>query len=324
MHLQNMFKTLAFVGSALLAAGSPLDTFGQTSVPTMENVTASSPAANTDSHPSSLPTADTCEALPLLQQVSRVTAWFAVSSYNGGNVEGLQFLPGGTSVMRVAKVRVSYPGKVGLILGAYESNVWQIETVPGTKIVGVLASGYHSQRVTGISAAVPVVITTAEGQGTCGRAYQKLAAAYGPKLGFEITATVPMEDGVAFVGERTSGYAPVTGAPLPSDFASKESRLPHTYGLAQLEAEGALRRATAKELALLPGPPRSELWPVYVVLKALTLPRGLYGGNGGDTIFIVPAGVPEPSGDLGHSQLYNLVTKACRRGMGDCRLTDEE
>jgi len=101
--------------------------------------------------PKELPRSDTCEALPLLQKLPKSTTWFEVSDYNAGFAEGVQFLPGSDSVMRIAKIRVAHPGPVALLLGAYEPNVWQIETAPGTTIVGVWASGYHAQRVTGNS-----------------------------------------------------------------------------------------------------------------------------------------------------------------------------
>ena len=48
-------------------------------------------------------------------------------------------------------VAVNEPQKpVVLILGAYEPSVWNIGWSPGTKIIAVLASGYHKQVIAGI------------------------------------------------------------------------------------------------------------------------------------------------------------------------------
>jgi hypothetical protein len=45
------------------------------------------------------------------------------------------------------------------------------------------------------------------------------------------------------------------------------------------------------------------------VLKAYTLPAGLYGAN--SATFFVPKGVPRPTGKLGHSTLYDFNTMSC-------------
>lgn len=54
---------------------------------------------------------------------------------------------------------------------------------------------------------------------------------------------------------------------------------------------------------------RISLHNGYVVLKAFTLPEGLYGAHSGT--FFVPKGVPRPRGTLGHSTLYDFNTLTC-------------
>ena len=51
------------------------------------------------------------------------------------------------------------------------------------------------------------------------------------------------------------------------------------------------------------------MFRAYVVLKAYALPAGLYGAN--SATFFVPKGVPRPSGNLGHSTLYDFNTMTC-------------
>lgn len=47
----------------------------------------------------------------------------------------------------------------------------------------------------------------------------------------------------------------------------------------------------------------------HVVLKALTMPVGLYGAH--STSFYIPQGVPIPTGNLGHSTLYDWNSLTC-------------
>jgi hypothetical protein len=46
-----------------------------------------------------------------------------------------------------------------------------------------------------------------------------------------------------------------------------------------------------------------------VVLKPFRLPPGLYGAH--SATFFVPKGVPRPTGELGHSVLYDFNTLTC-------------
>ncbi len=268
--------------------------------------------------PTELPRADTCEALPLLQALGKDVQWFEVADYSAGLVESLQFLADSTHTMRIAKIRVSEPGKVALLLGAYEPNVWQIEAAPGTTIVGVLASGYHTQRVTGVPGTTPVVITSHEGKGECGYAYKSLAQTFGRQFSWSVVGQVAITQGIAHIGPRDAKFAPDPKSPIPADFRSREALMPHTAGLGQLMSQGALRHATAEERAKVPAWVTERSGDVYTVQRELTLPRGLYGANGGGSLFLVPPGVKEPAGDPGHARVYNMKTKTCRTAQGEC------
>jgi hypothetical protein len=52
-----------------------------------------------------------------------------------------------------------------------------------------------------------------------------------------------------------------------------------------------------------------SMFRAYVVLKAYTLPAGLYGAN--SATFFVPRGVPRPTGERGHSTIYDFNTMGC-------------
>lgn len=92
--------------------------------------------------------------------------------------------------------------------------------------------------------------------------------------------------------------------------------------------EGSIRRATDEDLQAfrdayiekkyvrnnLPIPATEDALSVtkvdlsraYVVLKNFTYPSGLV--NEYKAVFFIPAGVPEPSGDIGHSAFYDFGT----------------
>ena len=55
----------------------------------------------------------------------------------------------------------------------------------------------------------------------------------------------------------------------------------------------------------------------YVVLKPFTFPAGLYGGN--STSFIIAQGVPMPSGNPGHSAVYDMNTGRCTGAVCESR-----
>lgn len=69
-------------------------------------------------------------------------------------------------------VVVNLPGRpVVLALGAYEPSIWNIRWAPGTKVVGVLVSGYHTQMVFGLPQEVPVLNVSYESKSPCGYFY---------------------------------------------------------------------------------------------------------------------------------------------------------
>jgi hypothetical protein len=92
--------------------------------------------------------------------------------------------------------------------------------------------------------------------------------------------------------------------------------------------KGILRRATLKDAtkwinalkkkyAIQHRPPPNippDLDNAYVVLKKFTYPAGLYGGH--SATFYIPEGVPLPTGNYGHSKIYDLnsISLECTAG----------
>jgi hypothetical protein len=51
----------------------------------------------------------------------------------------------------------------------------------------------------------------------------------------------------------------------------------------------------------------------YVVLKQFTYPAGLYGAHA--ETFVIPAGVPAPLGNPGHSAVFDFSVMRCEGGL---------
>lgn len=61
-------------------------------------------------------------------------------------------------------IKVSKPGKVLLVLNAYEPALWRVSAADSTQIVGVVLTGYHSSKIEGISLDTPVIQIDYEGR----------------------------------------------------------------------------------------------------------------------------------------------------------------
>lgn len=262
---------------------------------------------------------------------------------NGGRPAGFQIDRSGNDAT-VFDVMVHADKPVALLLAAYEPSVWSIGWTAGTRIVAVFATGYHRQAVAGLPAGTPIITSSQTENGECGYAYlgeslawvnPKSRAVFG-KEAKRIYNKAP--EGAIFIAE--SARAPT--APLRSpDTAVESFRIPDALlagkaGLAWSVRNGLLRMATDSDVQAVrkhyqklaangnragkvdippiagqapgAGPavqiPNLYLGNTFVVLTPYTFPAGLYGGHSAS--FIVPKGVPAPSGDLGHSMVINL------------------
>jgi len=121
----------------------------------------------------------------------------------------------------------------------------------------------------------------------------------------------------------------------PEDFKIESSQLAGPAGLQQALKAGLLRRATdsdrrrwiqlrARMTSKKPNegikdPFRRGDQPLiapeasYVIIKPFNIPKGLYGGN--LAVFYLEKGVPYPTGNLGHSLLYDFNTMQCHGGI---------
>ena len=262
---------------------------------------------------------------------------FAVGAYAGRPVD-YQIDNSGHSATRIdiAVDHVATP--VLLILGAYEPTVWHIGWTPGTEITAVFATGYHRQLIDGLEGSVPTLISTYENRGSCGHHHvaadnlRWLNPLSRRLFDRPVDQVYIVEDGAASIGEASSGAALISAG---SDLALERYAASPTAGRPALDAAvraGRLRRATEADLdawaaferangAARDVPPvanpgqrsglgrRPQLFNAYVVLQAQAFPNGLFGAHA--AVFFVPNGVPMPSGDRGHSSVYDFNTMRC-------------
>lgn len=129
----------------------------------------------------------------------------------------------------------------------------------------------------------------------------------------------PIETGQELVTSPTT---------TPTSFHNKLEPLAGQAGLEQAVENGVLRRANLDDAAnwinalkkkyeLQNRPPPNippDLNNAFVVLKKFTYPGGLYGGH--SATFYIPKGMPLPTGDYGHSRVYDLnsISLECTAG----------
>lgn len=228
---------------------------------------------------------------------------------------------------------------VALLLGAYEPTIWNIGWTRTTHIVAVFVSGYHRQVVAGLGDRVPVLASTYDNKGPCGYVYigKNDNAALNPLsrrlFGKPVDMVYPGgRDGRVVVGAALPANADlVTSATrTPEKLFDPKAPLAGQAGLDAAVAQGVLRHATAADADAWvtaraenapprdvppiagvgqPKSPRPGLYHAYVVLKAFTYPAGLYGANA--ATFFVPRGTPRPTGNPGHSAVYDFESLSC-------------
>ena len=238
---------------------------------------------------------------------------------------------------------VNSPDKpVVLVLGAYEPTVWNIGWSEGTRILGVLASGYHRQVVAGVDKKMPVLISSHENKGPCGYFYVDIKSPALERLNVisrnlfdkSVDMVYPVgKDGRIVIGEPLSQETKlVTSGEVPPEFYYDQSApKAGKAGLDDAVAKGILRPATEEDEAAWAAEmdkmkPERDIPPVagigrpgtpkpnfrgrgYVILRPFTFPAGLYGGN--SVVFVVAKGIPRPEGNPGHSPVYDFNTMQC-------------
>lgn len=272
---------------------------------------------------------------------------FHVGTYGGTSELGqiVELDNSGHAVKKV-DVLVNHPERpVVLVLTSYDPVVWNVAWSAGSAIAGVVVSGYHGQAALGIPKSIPLYLRTYENRvrgatpdpcpyfyaAQVDRDYPKTANTIASIVGREVTRFIRAPNrAVAIVG----GGAPVSwdGRLSSADYQLAEFVVKRTAGevpagkrgLEELVSKGYLRPATSDDIEAWREQASQELrrydpsaragflrgLATYVVLKPVALPDGLYGGH--SVAFIVPQGVPLPSGPRGHNTFYLMGQARCQ------------
>lgn len=258
------------------------------------------------------------------------TKVYAAGAY-GGRKLNFQIDESGHEATQI-DVAVNEPdAPVVLMLGGYEPTVWTIGWSKRTQILAVLVSGYHRQVVSGLPASTPMLISTYDNKGPCGSFHvsQDEAEKLNPiaRRVFEraVDKVYIAQQGRVLIGADAGSWVTDRAAPSPESFRLPNSQLAGPAGLEQAVRMGNLREASQRDAdawiaaqstrprdvpTIVGASPRSmDLYNAYVVIRPFRLPAGLYGAH--SATFFVPKGVARPTGELGHSTLYDFNTVSC-------------
>lgn len=263
---------------------------------------------------------------------------YAAGAYSGRKVD-FQIDQSGHQATQFDIAVNSKNRPVILMLGAYEPTVWNIGWSPDTKILAVLASGYHRQVIAGLASKTPTIISSYDNKGSCGYFY--IGKGQNSSLNPKARSLFGKPVELVFMGDKTgkivigdelsSTDKLVTSAKSsPKSFKDLNAPLAGKVGLKDAVSKGILRPATIADANRWvdelvkntpeqdvppiagqgkPKPNRPRLQNAYVVLAQFTYPAGLYGGN--LATFFIEHGVAKPKGNPGHSAVYNFNTLRC-------------
>jgi hypothetical protein len=257
-------------------------------------------------------------------------ALFAAGAYTGRKL-AFQIDQSGSEATQI-DVAVNSPDKpVVLMLGAYDPTIWNIGWSKGTRILAVLAGGYHRQAIAGLETGTPLLVSTFDNKGPCGYFYVSADNPVPPNelakraFGRPVDRVFPAIKGNAIVGAPMPAETTLLRSAefRPESFVDKNAPLAGPAGLQDAVSKGLLRKAVAADAdawsaavirntpqPAVAKPPRPPLYNAYVVLKPFTYPAGLFGAH--SATFLIPKDVPRPEGDRGHSTVYDFNTTNCQ------------
>lgn len=239
---------------------------------------------------------------------------------------------------KAVDVVVNMRGKdVVLVLMAYDPVLWQVKRTPASRIAAVIVGGYHAQAVVGIERSVPLLISTYDGRKDCaeyfyayeaGQSLLRADALVKKLTGREIERlSSSYRLGTVAVGDLVPATVTLvsSGDYQPEDYTNLPRFPSGQKGIQRLIELGLLRRATAEDVNSWVekasaryrrfNPTLSVAKPfgpqgVYTVLGKMRYPEGLFGGH--SVAFLIPAGIPTPEGNPGHSAVYYLDDGNCK------------
>lgn len=240
------------------------------------------------------------------------------------------------------EVFINEPGKpVILMLIGSQVDAWQIWRTPETRISAVyVGNAGPNPKVLGLSEFVPIVTTTGWSRGQCETIHYQFSYRDDEMKGLDLVAMQLLGKPVTqkfidpsserlYVGQQLPDTAYIQDRTQPTE----SLRIPNTplvaqAGLDEALANETIRLMTQEELRewydqypaffrhwsrKLPPDGRIEpIVPVYMILKSFQIPAGLSGTKA--VVYVLPEGVPMPTGDVGNSMLFDVGADECFRG----------
>jgi len=243
----------------------------------------------------------------------------------------------------VGDVYVNLPGKrVALVIvGNSGPTVWNFHWTRSTQIIAVAAMASSPLEFAGLPKGTPIFSGHFGGGTAC--KYFSASPGFPERERREVAAFTEQmyhrsADATTHFQFRTPAVvgdkAPATEYVQSNDvtvesFATKASELIGIKGLNKLEADGAIRKATQQDAASWLAAWKAAhpaiatrytasdqellryigLWKAFVIQKPFRYPTGLVGADSAN--FFVPKGASRPTGEQGHSIVYDLNTGSC-------------
>lgn len=178
---------------------------------------------------------------------------FAAGAYSGRRID-FQIDQSGHEAGQI-DVSVNYPGKpVVLLLTAYDPTIWNIKRIATTKIIAVVASGYHRQAIAGIDQNTPQLISTSDHPSECGYFYATADKLNGLNsharrvFGRGVDTFCPADKGSVLIGTRPPAGAHMIGSAVTAaTFYDRTAPLSGQAGLDAAVRAGTLRKATGAD-----------------------------------------------------------------------------
>lgn len=279
-----------------------------------------------EAHKPNLPSFDIAQEFCAIPSIPANAQIIAVEGHRDTALDFVLDTSGNPSYLAEVAVHADQP--VVLLLRAHEPTLWNVGWSTSTQIVGAYATGYARQVVAGLPKTTPVVTASyAEGRaGGCGWMNPELVStSLQSKYLFQRPLTriynkPSKRNGVVEIieSEKPSGQFVTSSDRPPESFKDPKAPLAGKAGLDDAVKKGILRPVTAEDeievgnvfrKAKRVGGVPFVRPDAYVVLKEFTYPLGFTDHSA--IQFVVPPGVPRPTGNPGYTETLDLNTAEC-------------
>lgn len=220
---------------------------------------------------------------------------------------------------------------VVLMLDAYMPTIWNIKRTEGTEIKAIFFNGDNRQVLAGLDDSLPIFANTPQNGYPCGRFLirndiNKVNQVSMALFGAEVKAfgsRTGVNGEVRFGAPTSYTQMIISSGVSPSSYRDSTQPLAGQAGINEAVAKGIIRPATRADMdrwirrAERNSYPSDKLKQVqdyfqynaYLVVKPLIYPAALNGSN--SVNFFIDRGVPLPTGDPGHSGVFDINSGTC-------------